>query len=233
MCGRYRRTASEEELARLYKIPIPAQRDLPISYNIAPTQDVLVIRYNPKSGQRSLDTLRWGLIPYWAKDPRIAYKTINARVETVETAPSYREAFKKRRCLIPADGFYEWRTLGGAKIPFSIGMKDDRPFTFAGLWEGWKDPVSEEWQRTCTIITGDPNELVAQVHTRMPVILPEEHHAKWLGEIDDGDLKELLKPFPADQMKMWPISQRVNSPKNDDASLLEPLDTQTSHYDNL
>ena len=133
MCGRYRRTTSEEELARLYHIPIPPQRDLPISWNIAPSQDMLVIRYNPKAKQRSLDTLRWGLIPYWAKDPKIAFKTINARAETVDSAPSYREAFKKRRCLIPADGFYEWRTIGGAKIPFAIGMKDDRPFAFAGL----------------------------------------------------------------------------------------------------
>ena len=113
MCGRYRRTTSEEELARLYHIPIPPQRDLPISWNVAPSQDVLVIRHNPKNKQRSLDALRWGLIPYWAKDPKIAYKTINARAETVDTAPSYREAFKKRRCLIPADGFYEkLRRLG-------------------------------------------------------------------------------------------------------------------------
>jgi putative SOS response-associated peptidase YedK len=102
-------------------------------------------------------------------------------------------------------------------------MKDDRPFVFAGLWEGWKDPATEDWLRTCSIITGDPNELVAQVHTRMPVILALEHHAKWLGEIEDGDLKELLKPYPADQMKMWPVSQRVNIPKNDDPSLVEPI----------
>jgi putative SOS response-associated peptidase YedK len=110
MCGRYRRTTSEEELARLYEIPIPPQLDLPISYNITPTQEVPVIRYNSKAKQRSLDALRWGVIPYWTKDPKIAYKTINARAETVDTAPSYREAFRRRRCLIPADGFYEWRT---------------------------------------------------------------------------------------------------------------------------
>ena len=141
----------------------------------------------------------------------------------MDSAASYREAFKKRRCLIPADGFYEWRTFGGTKIPFAIAMKDDRPFSFAGLWEGWKDPATEEWLRTCTIITSDPNELVAQVHTRMPVILAEEHHAKWLGEIEDGDLKELLKAYPAEEMKMWPISQRVNSAKNDDPSLLKAI----------
>ena len=126
MCGRYRRTSSEEELCRIYNIPIPPQSDLPISWNIAPSQDVLAIRYNPKTKQRSLDALRWGLIPYWAKDPKIAYKRINARAETVDTAPSYRQAFEKRRCLIPADGFYEWRTISGMKVPFSIGMKNDR-----------------------------------------------------------------------------------------------------------
>ena len=125
MCGRYRRTTAEEELARRYHIPIPPQRDLPISWNIAPSKDVLAVRYNPKTSQRSLDTLRWGLIPYWAKDAKIAYRTINARVETVDSAPSYREAFKKRRCLIPADSFYEWKKVVGGKIPYA-GRKPDK-----------------------------------------------------------------------------------------------------------
>jgi putative SOS response-associated peptidase YedK len=220
MCGRYRRTSSEEEIARQYHIPIPPQLDLPISYNIAPTQDVLAIRFNPASRQRTLDALRWGLIPHWAKDPKIAYKTINARVETVDTAPSYRQAFNKRRCLIPVDTFFEWKKVLGGKIPHAIGMKDDSVFVFAGLWEGWKPPGSEEWLRTCTIITGEPNELVREIHTRMPVILPEEHHDAWLsGEAG----KEILVPFPADRMKAWPISPRVNSPRNNDPGILEPV----------
>jgi len=221
MCGRYRRTTSEEELARRYHIAIPSERDLPISWNIAPTQDVLAIRYNPESKQRSLDALRWGLIPNWAKDPKMAYKTINARVESVDTAPSYRQAFKKRRCLIPVDSFYEWKKVLGGKIPYAIGMKDDSPFVFAGLWEGWKDPATNEWLRTCTIITGEPNEFVREIHTRMPVILPEEQHDAWLlGEAG----KEILIPFPADRMKAWPISPRVNSPKNNDPDILTPID---------
>jgi putative SOS response-associated peptidase YedK len=195
MCGRYRRTTKEEELARIYNIPIPKQPDLPVSYNIAPGEDILAIRFNPETGERSLDQLRWGLIPNWAKDQKIAYRTINARAETVDKAPSYRQAFIKRRCLIPADGFYEWRKTAKPKLPFAIAMKDDRPFTFAGLWENWKDPETGEWVRTCTIITGEPNELVAQIHPRMPVIIPEQHHAAWLGEIEDGNLKELLVPF--------------------------------------
>jgi putative SOS response-associated peptidase YedK len=136
----------------------------------------------PQTKQRTLDALRWGLIPYWAKDPKIAYKTINARVETVDTAPSYRGAFKKRRCLIPADS-------------------DGAPLVFAGLREGWKDPATNEWLRTGTIITGEPNEFVREIHTRMPVILPEEHHEAWLaGEAG----KEILVPFPADRMKALP-----------------------------
>ena len=144
---------------------------MPISYNIAPNQEVLAIRFNPETKQRSLDRLRSGLVPYWAKDEKIGFKTINARAETVDSACS---AFKKRRCLIPADGFYEWKKVIGGKIPYSIDMKDDSPFVFAGLWEGWQNPETQEWLRTCTIITDQPNELVAEIHMRMPVILPPE-----------------------------------------------------------
>ena len=150
------------------------------------------------------------LVPHLAKDAKIGFKTINAGVETVDTAPTYREAFKNRWRLIPADSFYEWKKVPGGKIPYAIGMEDDTPFVFAGLWEAWKNPTTDEWLRTCSIIIGEPNELVAQVHTRMPVILPQERHAKWLGEMENGDLKELLTPFPAERMKMWPISSRVN-----------------------
>src|SRR5260221_4226617 len=134
MCGRYRRTTREEELARIYRIPIPSQPDLPISYNIAPSQEVLAIRLNPETKQRSLDRLRWGSVPYWAKDEKIGFKTINARAETIDTAHSFRRAVKKRRCLIPAAGFDEWKKVVGGKIPYSIEMKDDSPFVFAGVW---------------------------------------------------------------------------------------------------
>ncbi len=158
-----------------------------------------------------------------AKDDHIAFKAINARLETVDTAPSYREAFRRRRCLIPADSFYQWKKIPGGKIPYAVGMKDDSPFVFAGLWEAWKDPSTDKWLHTCTFINGEPNELVAEVHTRMPVILAEEHHAQSLGEVQDGDLKELLKPFPADRMKMWPTSSRVNSPDNHEEGVLKPI----------
>jgi putative SOS response-associated peptidase YedK len=194
MCGRYRRTTSEEELARLYHIPIPKQTDLPISYNIAPSQKVLTIRFNPEIQQRSLDALQWGLIPYWAKDPKISYRTINARAETVDKAPSFRQAFRKRRCLIPADGFYQWRKTVRPKLPFALRHERRTPVHLCRSLEGWKDPESGEWLRTCTIITGESNELVAQIHPRMPVILPEQHHAAWLGESDDGNLKAYWSP---------------------------------------
>src|SRR5260221_4004776 len=207
MCGWYRRTTREEELARIYRIPIPSQPDLPISYNITPSQEVLAIRFNPETKQRSLDRLRWGLVPYWAKDEKIGFKTINARAETVDTAHSFRSAIKKRRCLIAADGFYEWKKVIGGKVPFSIEMKGGSPFVFAGLWEGWLNPETQQWLRTCTIITGQPNELVAEIHTRMPVILPPETHDRWLrGEAG----KEILVPFPAEAMKIRAVSRRGN-----------------------
>jgi putative SOS response-associated peptidase YedK len=216
MCGRYRRTTREEELARIYHIPIPAQPDLPISYNIAPSQPVLAIRYNPETKQRSLDILLWGLVPYWSEDHKTGF--INARAERIDTAPAFRRPFQKRRCLIPADGFYEWKKTPEGKIPYSIEMKDGTPFVFAGLWDGWQNPNTKEWLRTCVIITGEPNELVAQIHTRMPVILPPETHDAWLsGEAG----KEVLRPFLAKGMIAKPISKRINKPENNDPSVLE------------
>jgi putative SOS response-associated peptidase YedK len=219
MCGRYRRTTREEELARIYRIPIPSQADLPISCNIASSQEVLAIRFNPETKQRSLDRLRWGLVPYWAKDEKIGFKTINARAETVDSAHSFRSAFKKRRCLVPADGFYKWRKSDWRED--SVFDRDERRFTvrfFAGLWEGWQNPETQEWLRTCTIITGQPNELVAEIHTRMPVILPPETHDRWLsGEAG----KEILRSFPGEEIKIRPVSTRINKPENNDPKLLQ------------
>jgi putative SOS response-associated peptidase YedK len=222
MCGRYRRTSQEEELARMYHIPIPAQADLPISYNIAPSQNVLAVRYNPKNSARSFVTLRWGLIPSWAKDEKIGYKTINARMESVQVAPSYRSALEKRRCLILANGFYEWRKTGGPKIPFDIALPNDEPFAFAGLWEAWKNPANQQWVLSCSIVTTEANELIRQIHDRMPVILDTKDHPAWLGEEHANDLIHLLKPFPAERLRMVEIGTRVNDPKNDDPSVLEP-----------
>jgi putative SOS response-associated peptidase YedK len=216
MCGWYRRTTREEELARIYHIPIPAQPDLPISYNIAPNQPVLAIRYNLETKQRSLDTLLWGMVPYWSKDGKTGF--INARPERIDTAPAFRRPFNKRRCLIPANGFYEWKKTPERKIPYSIEMKDASPFVFAGLWDGWQNPDTKEWLRSCVIITGEPNELVGQIHNRMPVILPPETHEQWLSG-ESG--KEILRSFPAQEMAARRISQRINKPENNDPNVLE------------
>jgi putative SOS response-associated peptidase YedK len=162
---------------------------------------------------------RWGLVPHWAKDIKIGYKMINARSETILEKPSFRTAFKKRRCLIPADGFYEWKKEGAdnkAKQPFHFGMKDDSLFAFAGIWEQWKSPEGTVLE-TCAILTTTPNELVADVHDRMPVILPPTQYELWLSAEPErvAQLQNLLVPFAADAMKRYPVSSMVNSPKND------------------
>jgi putative SOS response-associated peptidase YedK len=223
MCGRYRRTTREEELARRWSIPIPEQPDLPISWNVAPTAEVLAIRLKRDTKVQSFDWLRWGLIPYWSKDKRVAYSTINARAETIDKTPAFRQAFQKRRCLIPADGFYEWRKTRPPKVPFHIALKDESPFCFAGVWEAWKDPSTGEWLRSCSIITTEANELVAQIHDRMPVILREKYFATWLGDTSETELKLLLRPFPPEEMQMWEISLRVNSAANNDPAIIDPV----------
>ena len=226
MCGRFTVRLTWEQIHGLLNI-IPAKRepaqrelDLKPRYNVAPSQQVPVVRLD-KNGQRELAMLRWGLIPSWASDPKIGYKMINARAETVATAPSFRAAFKKRRCLIPATGFYEWKKLeDGSKQPYLIGMRDGTPFSFAGLWERWDK--GEAPIETCTIVTGEPNSLVAELHNRMPAILEPEDYEAWLRAADTAIPQAMLRPFPSQLMQAYPVSKRVNSPKNDDAALIEP-----------
>jgi putative SOS response-associated peptidase YedK len=190
----------------------------PRRWNACPSQELLVIRQNAKTGERSLDLLKWGLVPYWCKDPKGGRKPINAKSETVARQPMFRDAYRLRRCILPVDGFYEWESTKGGKQPYAIAMKDGSPFGIAGIWENWKDPATGEWVRTFALITTPSNELVARIHDRMPAILKPEHYERWLGP--EGDPADLLAPFPAEPMTMWPISQRVNSPRNDDAELL-------------
>ena len=205
-------------------------RDDPFSnyaprYNGAPSQDLLVIRRNHNTGETSLDPLRWRLTPYWCTDPKGGRKPINAKAETVARLPTFRDAYARRRCILPVDGFFEWRAIKGlkAKQPFAIAMRDGSPFGIAGLWENWKEPASGAWQRTFAIITVPPNQLLAQIHDRMPAILEKADYDRWLGE--ESDPHDLLRPFPSDLMRMWPISIRVNKPENDDPSILEPVTT--------
>jgi len=212
-------------VGRLFGIrgPFP---NFPARYNLAPTQDGPVVRLNPETRQRQMDLLRWGLIPSWAKEAKIGNSLINARAETVATKPAFRNAFAKgRRCLVAADGFYEWKKdEDGTKQPWRITMKSGGPFAFAGLWENWKDPEGN-WVRTFTIITTGPNELMERIHNRMPVILHPDNFGHWLGEKDaPADfLLGLLEPYPAEEMTAYPVSTRVNSPKNEGPELIKIL----------
>jgi putative SOS response-associated peptidase YedK len=168
----------------------------PPRWNAAPSQELLVIRRNHQTGQVSLDPLRWGLIPYWCKDSTGGRKPINVKAETVSTLPTFRDAYRLRRCILPVDGFYEWKAIKGqrAKQPYAIGMKDGSPFGIAGVWENWKDLASGEWIRTFAVITTDANKLVAEIHDRMPAILAPEGYTRWLS--DEPDPRDLMRPLP-------------------------------------
>jgi len=220
MCGRYAITTAPEAIRRLFQVPGPTPNFAP-HYNAAPGQELPVIRLHPESGDRVLGALRWGLIPYWSKDAKIGWKCINARGETVKSTPAFRDAYKRRRCIVPADAFFEWKANGKAKQPYVIAMRDRQPFAFAGLWENWKDPATQEWVRTYTILTTRPNEVVAPLHDRMPLILHARDYDQWLDK--NYDPADLIRPFPDDGMVTWPVSARVNKPENDDATILDRL----------
>ena len=186
MCGRYVRKSTRREIAAWFGTELDAEdaNDLQwgVSYNVAPQTFQPVVRLNRDTGMREIVLMRWGLIPYWSKDAKIGYSTINAKAETVATAPAFREAFRRRRCLVPADAFYEWQTLDPKhKQPFAIALASREPYGFAGLWERWKDPETREWLETFSIITTDPNQVVAPLHNRMPVIIERKDYARWLG----------------------------------------------------
>ena len=249
MCGRFTLTSPSDEIAGHFNVLVETR--LSPRYNIAPTQTVACVRSDVPAATtapgrdaerlRELVELRWGLIPYWAKDPAIGNRMINARSESVADKPAYREAFRRRRCLVVADGFYEWKRLPGGKQPYFIYMQDRRPFAFAGLWERWK-PRADQLEKTaagkpelslsgagrvesCAFLTTAPNELLESIHDRMPVILPPEAWDDWLDpENRDVDrLLPLLLPYPAERMRAHPVSTHVNRPVNDDPSCIEPL----------
>jgi putative SOS response-associated peptidase YedK len=224
MCGRVIQSSGPLKLAIVDGMNVRDSRltNHPPRYYAAPSQDLLVIRRNRNTGEISLDPLRWGLIPYWCQDPKGGRKPINAKVETVARLPMFREAYARRRCIVPVEGFFEWKAIKGtkAKQPFAIAMRDGSPFGIAGIWENWKDPAGE-WQRTFAVITAPSNELVGQIHDRMPAILRPEQYDRWLG--DELDPRDLLQSYPAELMRMWPISTRVNKPENDDPSILDPM----------
>jgi putative SOS response-associated peptidase YedK len=213
MCGRFALTAPASTIAEVFQVDVLP--DVLPRYNVAPTTEVLAVV--SQEGRRELQAFRWGLIPYWAKDRKIAYTTLNARSETIEKKPAFRSAFKRRRLLIVADGFYEWeRTDKKNKVPHLFQMADGRPFALAGVWERWTDPDSGEEVRSCSIVTTGPNSLMEPVHDRMPVILPPETWDTWLDPsvVDVARLKELLVPFDPSKMKERRVSRSVGDVKN-------------------
>jgi putative SOS response-associated peptidase YedK len=222
MCGRFNQTASPEAIAQQFEVAA-----LPLfkpRYNIAPSQHIATIRIEPDTSTRKLAMLRWGLIPSWAKDPKIGSQCINAKAETVAVKPSFRSAFKKRRCLVVATGFYEWQVQGRTKQPMWIGLRSKQPFAFAGLWEYWK-PAEEEPLETCTIITTEPNDLMAPIHNRMPVILAPASYDQWLDPLFQQveSLTALLRPYPSKELTAYPVSTLVNNPRHDVPQCLEPV----------
>ena len=230
MCGRFVSSSPPDELAKYFDVEAVAESVLEPSFNVAPSNDVYVVVET--GGVRRLDTFRWGLVPFWAKDPATGYKMINARAESVTDKNAYKHAFKKRRCIIPADGFYEWKKIPGqkAKQPYFIHRSDGEPMAFAGLWEVWrpKDEASADAEplRTCTIITGEPNEKVADIHDRMPVMLPPSAWAQWL-DADNDDVETLgkfLVPAPASLYALHPVSRAVNNVQQKGPELVDPAD---------
>jgi putative SOS response-associated peptidase YedK len=221
MCGRFALKAPPRSIQEHFHLPEIAR--LSPRYNIAPSQAVAVVRHFPLQPFPRLDMLRWGLIPGWSRDIKIGYRMINARGETLAQKPSFRSAYQKRRCLIAADGFYEWSHSDRQKQPFFVQLKTGTVFGFAGLWESWNDPDGGVLE-SCTIITTTANELIEQIHDRMPVILPPEQHEAWLHDATPvALLQQLLVPFPADEMKTYRVSDEVNSPKNDTPTCVLPI----------
>ena len=194
------------------------------SYNIAPQSFQPVVRLDAETGQRELTVMRWGLIPFWAKDTKMAFSTINAKAETVATSAMFREAWKRRRCLVPAEWFYEWQKLDDKrKQPYAIGMKDGSLFAFAGLWDTWKDKATGHELESYTILTTDPNVLMEPIHNRMPVIVPRGDYTRWMASADPAQLPaDLLRPYPAEEMKVWKVGHAVGNVRNNTPDLVEP-----------
>jgi len=222
MCGRFARKSTQEVLAEWFDLELEEMPWFAPSYNVAPQTTQPVVRLSRETGRREFALLRWGLVPFWAKDAKIAYSTINARAEEAASKPAYREAIRKRRCLVPADAFYEWQRLDPkTKRPFAFALASGEPYAFAGLWESWR-PREGAPIETFTILTTDPNELMEPIHNRMPVILEPKDYDRWL---DPGDPArppvDLLRPYPAQRMKAWPVSSRVGNVRNNGPELLD------------
>lgn len=228
MCGRYGRRADKQRIAewmQAHDTNVFDDSYLAPTYNAAPQSMQPVVRLDEDSGQRELALLRWGLVPSWSKDVKIAFSTINAKAETVATSPAFRESMKRRRCLIPAEWFYEWQKIDAkTKQAYAISMKDESVFAFAGLWDRWKDRQTGQTLETFTIVTTDPNELMEPLHNRMPVIIEAKDYGRWLDPGNPARLPvDLLRPYDAERMKAWKVSARVGNVRNDDPECVEAL----------
>jgi len=228
MCGRYR-LSRRKQIVEVHFSSASGDEDWNPRYNIAPTQLVPVIRQNPKEPIRELSLLRWGLIPSWMKDSSAAATMINARSETAGTKPAFRDALNSRRCLIPADGFYEWQRVGQTKQPYCFEVGNGQMFAFAGIWDRWKDP-SGSWVKTCSILTTTPNAVTSAVHDRMPVILDPDCYDRWLdpGMHEVREVSDMLKPYEARLMRCYPVSSRVNYVANDDEGCSMPVEVSAT-----
>lgn len=233
MCGRYGRRADKQRIAewmQTHNTNVFDDSYLAPSYNVCPQSFQPVVRLEPETRERELTVMRWGLVPFWAKDTKIGFSTINAKAETVPTSPTFREAWKRRRCLVPAEWFYEWQKLDEKrKQPYAIGMKDDSIFAFGGLWERWKDKATGQELETYTVITTDPNELLEPIHNRMPVIVARKDYDRWMSSSDPSQLPvDLLKPYPAEEMKVWKVGNAVGNVRNNSPDLIEEAKEQPS-----
>jgi len=220
MCGRFTITLNPTDAQQEFNLgKIPAEWKP--RYNVAPTQNIPVVK---ETQQRDVEMMCWGLIPHWAKEKSIGERLINARAETLVEKPAFRQAFKQRRCLILADGFFEWQRQDGKipKVPMFFQLKNGNPFTFAGLWDSWLETPETELH-SCTIITCAPNELVGKIHNRMPAILDKEHCWQWLEQNDPLQLLALLKPYPAEKMQAYAVGRQVNNPQGDSPEVIQPL----------
>lgn len=228
MCGRYTLHDTDRLRQRLRDMRLLEHSQPFIDrwqprFNIAPTQSVLAVRASEERPGWEMAALRWGLLPHWSRERRLKYNTINAKAERVADAPAYRGPFRRRRALILADGMYEWAATSDGKQPYYIRLKSGEAFCFAGIWDQWRDPDSGEVIESCSIIVGPANDLVQPIHNRQAVILPPDAYERWLSPASDVDaLKALLRPYPADDMEAWPVSQHVNRPSNDDAQCIAP-----------
>ena len=223
MCGRYTLTTDPQALAERFQVSLEGLELRP-RYNVAPSQPVLAVVW--EGGRRRARLLRWGLVPHWARDLLPRARTVNARAETVDRRPAFRDAFRQRRCLVLADGFYEWSRRDGRRRPYRVVLRSGEPFGMAGLWDVWRSPDGEA-VATCAVVTTEANETVASIHHRMPVILPQEAEGRWLDpRTDASTLRGLMVPYPAEAMRAYPVSGRVNSVENDDPDCLRPIEAE-------